>query len=148
MKLKWIDKHYLYLRDHQKCYFCGKSMPYNKVSIDHYLPKSMGGTDEVFNLVTSCKSCNGSKKNIIPGDVEKKHLEWFIQGVLARKILKVSLLRIDSQRLDEMVKKLIKSYASGSYTLFETSKERIYVKENKIYKITEISQENFEDESD
>lgn len=142
MKIKHIDKHYLYLRDGQKCYFCGKSMFYGKVSIDHYLPKSMGGTDEIFNLVTSCKSCNGQKKNIIPEDWEKKHLEWFIQGVLARKILCVSQLKMTNHDVDQLVQLVDRSYASGEYTIFETPSERIYVKDNKIVQIVQFNRKS------
>lgn len=145
MRSHQIDKHYLYLRDGGKCFFCSKALRYDKVTVDHYLPKSMGGTDEIFNLVTSCKACNGIKKNVIPEDVEKKHLEWFIQGVLARKILAGNQLKISNQELDQLATSVKRTYISGEYTIFETLHERLYVKENKVCQVAQLNQSLEED---
>jgi CRISPR/Cas system Type II protein with McrA/HNH and RuvC-like nuclease domain len=140
MKVKHVDKHYLYHRDYGKCFFCGKELIYGKMSIDHYLPRSKGGTDDVFNLVTSCKNCNGTKRNTVPEDIEKRHLEWFIQGVLARKILAVSLLRVPNSELDQRIQTVVKSYASGDYTIFESDVDRFFVKDNTIFQISQLNQ--------
>lgn len=140
MKVKQVDKHYLYLRDGQNCYYCGRKLMYGKVSLDHYLPRSAGGTDDVFNLVTSCKKCNGGKRNDIPTDVEKKHLEGFIQGVAAGKILGASVLKIGHNELADRCKLVKKAYASGGFTLFESDTERFFVKDNTICQITQLRQ--------
>ncbi len=140
MRTHQIDKRYLYLRDGGKCFFCHKPLKFEKVTIDHYLPKSLGGTDEIFNLVISCKGCNGQKKNIIPENVEKKHLEWFIQGVLAGKILAVSQLKISNQALDQTAAMVKHTYISGKYTIFETLRERLYVKDNKVCQVVPLDQ--------
>lgn len=141
MKVKHVDKHYLYYRDGQVCYFCGKQMVYGKVSLDHYLPRSAGGTDDVFNLVISCKACNGQKKNQIPSDVEKKHLERFIQGVRDRKILAASHLRIPSVELAVLSASVYKSYASGDCTIFENHTNRFFVRDNTIVQIVQVHTE-------
>lgn len=148
MRVHQIDKHYLYQREGGKCFFCSKSLKYDKVTIDHYLPKSMGGTDEVFNLVISCKTCNRVKKNIIPEDVQKKHLEWFSQGVAAGKILAESQLKISHQVMNRMASMVVKTYHNGLYTIFETPDERIYVRDNKVCQVTEIHQPFLEEERD
>lgn len=53
-------------RDSFKCQYCGKS-PANDVGvelqIDHILPVSKGGTNEIENLKTICKDCNIGKFN-------------------------------------------------------------------------------------
>ena len=53
-------------RDCFKCQYCGKS-PANDVGvelqIDHILPVSKGGTNEIENLKTICKDCNIGKFN-------------------------------------------------------------------------------------
>lgn len=140
MKVKHVDKHYLYLRDGGRCYFCHKPLVYGKVSLDHYQPRSQGGTDDVFNLVTSCKACNGLKRNQMPEDCKEKHLEWFIQGVLARKILCSSQLKVSPVELDLRVKQVKRSYSSGSCTVFESERDRFFVKDNTITQISAISQ--------
>lgn len=33
------------------------------LTVDHRMPKSKGGTDDEWNLVTACRSCNGTKKD-------------------------------------------------------------------------------------
>lgn len=43
------------------CAVCGRSLPRSKVTIDHYIPKYHGGTDDERNLLPLCKNCNKSK---------------------------------------------------------------------------------------
>jgi len=62
-----------------RCYYCGVELTeYRKkpttraigwkidrtvFCVDHFLPKSSGGTDAIDNLVPSCHACNTQKKN-------------------------------------------------------------------------------------
>lgn len=43
------------------CAVCGRSLAYSKVTIEHYIPKYRGGTDDERNLFPLCKNCNKSK---------------------------------------------------------------------------------------
>ena len=44
------------------CYYCGKKLkPWQTFSIDHVIPVIQGGTDDLENLVPSCKQCNARK---------------------------------------------------------------------------------------
>lgn len=43
------------------CAVCGKPLEHGKVTIDHYIPKYHGGTDDVRNLLPLCKNCNKRK---------------------------------------------------------------------------------------
>ena len=45
-------------RDGRVCVYCGSC---ENLSVDHILPKSLGGGDEEENLVTSCSRCNSMK---------------------------------------------------------------------------------------
>ena len=58
------------------CHYCGKGAS----SIDHKLPKSMGGSDDEENLLPACKFCNSNKGS--------QTYEKFIQStlLLAKKI--------------------------------------------------------------
>jgi hypothetical protein len=49
-------------RDGFTCRYCGQSAPEVRLEVDHVLPRSRGGGDELDNLVTACWSCNQGKK--------------------------------------------------------------------------------------
>ncbi len=53
-------------RDGFKCIYCGRKAPDVELEVDHKIPVAKGGTDDITNLVTSCKECNRGKsaKNI------------------------------------------------------------------------------------
>jgi 5-methylcytosine-specific restriction endonuclease McrA len=48
----------IYARDGHKCQYCGAT---RKLTIDHVIPKSKGGSDDWDNLVVACSSCNIKK---------------------------------------------------------------------------------------
>jgi hypothetical protein len=54
-------------RDNFTCVYCGRNPSDDgvKLEVDHIFPKSRGGTDELANLVTSCRECNQGKKDLI-----------------------------------------------------------------------------------
>src|SRR5437867_12644517 len=53
----------VFARDNYTCQFCGASPSLEKLTIDHLIPLSHGGLDEMVNFVTSCQSCNTRKAN-------------------------------------------------------------------------------------
>lgn len=58
------NKQSIFMRDNYTCGYCGKHI--SKPTIDHVLPKSLGGKDTFENTVTSCKICNNKKGNKTP----------------------------------------------------------------------------------
>jgi|GEM_PF-6483365 len=46
-------------RDSHICTHCGG----HATEADHVIPKSMGGRDDLSNLIASCKPCNASRGN-------------------------------------------------------------------------------------
>lgn len=53
------------------CWYCGKVFDdKSELTIDHVFPKIKGGTNDMNNIILSCKHCNSSKRDI---DL----LEWF-----------------------------------------------------------------------
>lgn len=50
------------LRDKKRCGYCGDTAE----TVDHVLPRSRGGTDSWFNLISACGPCNGRKANRTP----------------------------------------------------------------------------------
>ena len=43
------------------CAKCGKTVSVDKQTIDHFIPKYHGGTDDFRNLIPLCKACNRAK---------------------------------------------------------------------------------------
>ena len=59
-------RHEVFKRDNYKCVECGASKEDGAVlHIDHIIPVSKGGTDELDNLQTLCKDCNLNKSDVI-----------------------------------------------------------------------------------
>lgn len=56
-------RHEVFKRDNYKCVECGGSKEEKTLHIDHILPVSQGGTDELSNLRTLCQQCNLAKSN-------------------------------------------------------------------------------------
>ena len=61
----------LYLRDGFACIYCGVNADDGAaLSLDHVLPRELGGSNKGENLVTACVSCNSAKRNLV-------NREWF-----------------------------------------------------------------------
>lgn len=56
---EWID---LKIRFNNKCAICGSE---KKLSKDHIIPLSKGGSDFIYNIQPLCKNCNSKKHNKI-----------------------------------------------------------------------------------
>lgn len=56
-------RHEVFKRDNYACVECGVTKEERTLHIDHKLPVSQGGTDELDNLQTLCEKCNLSKSN-------------------------------------------------------------------------------------
>jgi HNH endonuclease len=50
-------------RDKFNCQYCGKGYPEVKLGIDHKIPRSKKGNNELTNLITTCIPCNSHKGN-------------------------------------------------------------------------------------
>lgn len=46
-----------------KCYWCGGTITYDEMTVDHLIPSSQEGTNEEKNLVASHKHCNEKRGN-------------------------------------------------------------------------------------
>ena len=54
----------VFKRDGFQCGYCGKSPPEVTLEVDHINPKSLGGADDINNLLTACFDCNRGKAAI------------------------------------------------------------------------------------
>jgi hypothetical protein len=53
----------IFKRDGFICQYCGGSPPDKILEVDHIIPVSKGGTNDIMNLLTSCFDCNRGKRN-------------------------------------------------------------------------------------
>ncbi len=54
-----LSRREIFRRDQFTCQYCGKVTPH--LTIDHVIPKHLGGAHDWFNLVTACSLCNHHK---------------------------------------------------------------------------------------
>jgi 5-methylcytosine-specific restriction endonuclease McrA len=59
-----LTRRNLFQRDAHRCQYCGYGG--DRLSIDHILPRSRGGTDSWENVTTACLPCNVRKGNRTP----------------------------------------------------------------------------------
>ena len=68
----------VFKRDSFKCQYCGASAPDVILEVDHIVPVSEGGENDMMNLITSCRDCNrgkGKKKLTDRQTIEKQKTE-------------------------------------------------------------------------
>lgn len=106
-------------RDNFTCVYCGRSAPDVELHIEHVIPISKGGQDNLSNIVTACSECNLGKRaktvsaagNGLP---KPKGLSEAVQDHHARDLqndsnLEDSLKRVVEKAIDEAVAKLADS---------------------------------------
>lgn len=71
-----VTKHRRFLvfeRDKFTCQYCGAKSPDVLLEIDHLIPYSKGGGNDIDNLVTACEACNNGKSDsVLPDDLIKQ----------------------------------------------------------------------------
>lgn len=67
-----FSRNNVYLRDQFTCAYCAKTLPRNKLNLDHVTPRSKGGRTSWENIVTSCYDCNLKKGDKSPDQVGMK----------------------------------------------------------------------------
>lgn len=65
----------VYSKDKGRCQICGRFVSYDEYTIDHIIPLSKGGTNDMYNLQCTCKVCNLIKQDILPEDLMDKLTE-------------------------------------------------------------------------
>lgn len=58
----------VFKRDGFTCQYCGDSAPKVVLNVDHIIPVSAGGDNNMMNLITSCFDCNQGKRDRLISD--------------------------------------------------------------------------------
>ena len=56
----------IFARDKNSCQYCGRRFPTRELSLDHVVPRSMGGKSNWTNIVCACVECNVKKGGRTP----------------------------------------------------------------------------------
>ena len=62
----------IYLRDQNRCQYCGKKFSSSELSLDHVVPISRGGKSTWENVVCACLPCNVRKGNKLLSECEMR----------------------------------------------------------------------------
>ena len=124
----------VFKRDSFTCQYCGKSAPDTVLEVDHIIPVSKGGDNDISNLITSCFDCNRGKSNKKLTDnqslkMQKKELDKLNKRREQLEMMsqwRMELLDLEQQEVDEVIKivnkKLGKDLALTSYGRNRVSK--------------------------
>lgn len=74
-------KRILYIHANGKCAICGKPLQLREVSLDHHIPLSRGGVDDINNLEITHESCNRIKSNLLPEELSSELLNILMYQV-------------------------------------------------------------------
>ena len=61
-----FNRRNIFARDKNKCQYCGKRFPTSELSLDHVIPRTMGGKATWENIVCACPACNVKKGGRTP----------------------------------------------------------------------------------
>lgn len=64
------------------CAYCGKNISLKKVTMDHVIPKSLGGSNTIDNLLPACKVCNSKKGS---SSLEAFRVDFFKDSLTAQE---------------------------------------------------------------
>lgn len=64
-------KKLVYDRDGGKCALCGRPLVFEEATLDHIVPISRGGANEIDNLRITCSSCNNMKGQLYDNEMKK-----------------------------------------------------------------------------
>ena len=61
-----LTRRNIHARDSFRCHYCGKRFTTRDLTVDHIVPRSLGGRDTWDNLVSACVPCNSRKGGRTP----------------------------------------------------------------------------------
>ena len=67
-----FNRRNLFARDHNHCQYCGKRFASAELSLDHVVPRRLGGETSWENIVCACLKCNVKKGGRTPAQAHMK----------------------------------------------------------------------------
>ena len=95
-----LDEERLKLTLPRACSYCGGSA---KLTVDHLMPRALGGPETADNVVWACGACNSSKRDADFFDWWPRSHSSFPPLMLIRRYLKVALVVVEQRGLAEVL---------------------------------------------
>lgn len=108
----------VFKRDSFTCQYCGKSAPDVVLEVDHIIPVSKGGDNDISNLITSCFDCNRGKSSKKLTDKQSIKLQ-------KEELNKLNKRREQLQMMAEWRKELLKTEEKEIDILLEILNENL-----------------------
>ncbi len=54
-----------FMKGKEQCFYCSRTFPKDKITLDHFIPQDFGGPTIPNNLFLACKKCNSEKTNML-----------------------------------------------------------------------------------
>lgn len=67
-----LNRHSVLARDEHRCQYCGRRLPNSQLSLDHVIPRRLGGKTTWDNVVCACLGCNVKKGGRTPNEAQMK----------------------------------------------------------------------------
>lgn len=109
----------VFKRDNFTCQYCGKKAPDIVLNVDHIDPVSKGGTNDLFNLITSCFECNNGKRDIKLDDnteLTKQHAELELLNERKKQLEQMMEWKNELQNFEEDKLNMLSDYIGNSLT--------------------------------
>lgn len=90
------EKKTVYARYNGCCAICGKPVKFKELTVDHILPLSRGGTNNMDNLQLACKECNLTKNRLTMEQFFNKIWELFMYN--KKEIIKIQIHKALTKR--------------------------------------------------
>lgn len=103
-KIKKDLREQIYEASDKKCAICGKPLELSEITIDHIVPLSRGGSNEIDNYRILCYSCNQFK-----GDRLDEEMYDGMIDILAAKLTK----SYDVDLVNKLARAVVRSYLAG-----------------------------------
>lgn len=85
MSISYRTRFQVLERDSFTCQYCGAIPPGAQLQIDHFHPRSRGGSDDISNLITACRECNQGKSDSVVGNQAR-----LIKTILQRRFTSIN----------------------------------------------------------
>lgn len=91
----------IYRKTKGHCYLCGEFVDFDSFEIEHRIPLSKGGTNDLDNLFCACHCCNIIKHDIYPQDFWEKISQIFMyqMRIRNRNSLKWKIINKELQKM-------------------------------------------------
>ena len=67
-----FNRRNIFARDENRCQYCGRKHPTSELSLEHVIPRSLGGKSTWANIVCACTGCNKKKGGRTPDQAGMK----------------------------------------------------------------------------